>query len=505
MTQAAKINDLYLHKILEMRYLLHFIIFIVSCQVVNAQEKPASYCGTPDEENKWLDYYLDHKEQFHTENDLIVAGMRLTILGNDNGTGYFQPVSILDALCRVNLDFAEANIQMHLSEDFNYVPNTYWNVHEDFNAGSDLIQSNPIFGAINAFISTGAAGNCGYSWQNAVVMAKSCTGPADHTFAHELGHHFSLPHTFNGWEGIDYDPDTPTVDYSNEVFRPIENVNDNGCSNKADRFCDTPADYLSYRWPCDGDNNSTAVQTDLNGETFQSDGSLFMSYALDNCTSRFSAEQIDAMRANIQFDRPEIIMDVPIVEVDDSDMQLIYPAQDDLVPNNGLTLRWEAVPGATQYLLEVTRHPFTQIKYANLFVKDTFFNISDLPVDKTLSYKIRPFNEGYFCTQWSERVTFETFFVSNTNDIEVLENLSIYPTLVEKGNLININFSSKETLLNSQVVLKDLTGKTIQNLNIDILNGENIFEIMPASHSAGIYILGIETREGNVYRKVIFQ
>lgn len=489
-----------------MKQLLLFICIFISCNLTFAQEaQPHSYCGTTDEDNKWLDYYLQNKEQFYTENDLIVAGMRLTIVGNDNGTGYFQPISILDALCRVNQDFEEANIQFHLSEDFNYLPNTYWNEHTDFDAGSDLIQSNPIFGAVNAFISTGAAGNCGYSWQNAVIMAKSCTGPADHTFAHELGHHFSLPHTFRGWEGIDYDTDTPTTSYVNEVSRPIENITDPSCQSKADRFCDTPADYLSYRWPCNGDNLSTVTQKDLNGEPFESDGSFFMSYAMDNCSSRFSAEQIDAMRANIEFERSEIIMNVPIVEVDDSDMQLLYPSQDDVVPNNGLTISWASVPGATQYLLEVTRYPFTQIKYANLFVKDTFFTISDLPIEKKLAYRIRPFNEGYFCTQWSERTTFETFFVSNTHDLDAFENLSIYPTLASKGDIINIDFSSEKAFQNSRIVFKNLTGQSLHEQEIEVISGQNHFEFIPKNEASGIYILGIETTEGNMYRKVVMQ
>ncbi|MDA7625709.1 hypothetical protein N8684_00445, partial [bacterium] len=85
-----------------MKQLLLFICIFISCNLTFAQEaQPHSYCGTTDEDNKWLDYYLQNKEQFYTENDLIVAGMRLTIVGNDNGTGYFQPISILDALCRV--------------------------------------------------------------------------------------------------------------------------------------------------------------------------------------------------------------------------------------------------------------------------------------------------------------------------------------------------------------------------------------------------------------------
>jgi len=484
---------------------LFFILFTFLCLStgLSGQSEPDSYCGTPNEPNSWLDYYFAHKDQLQTENDQIVVGMRLSILGNDNGTGYFRPVSILDALCRLNQDFEEANIRFYLSEDFNYIPNTYWNTHEDFDAGADLIQSNPVWGAVNAFISTGAAGNCGYYWMNAVALAKSCTGPADHTFAHEMGHYFSLPHTFSGWEGIDYDPAVPTANFQNDVFRPIENVTDTDCNDKADRFCDTPPDYLSYRWTCDQDNNSTVEQTDLNGETFVSDGSLFMSYALDNCAGRFSPEQIDAMRANIMFDRPEIIVNAPVVPVDDSDMQLLYPAPDDLVPNNGLTLRWAAVPGATQYILEVTRYPFTGIKYFNQFVKDTFITINDLPAGKTLSYRIRPFNESWFCTQWSERTIFETFLVSGTSDTEIFDRFEVFPTMPVDGQPLTILLNSPFNFPQTSVTISTPSGYEVFRQKVFVTAGENQFQIAPGTLPSGLYLLNVSCEAGRLFRKII--
>ena len=59
--------------------------------------------------------------------------------------------------------------------------------------------------------------------------------------------------------------------------------------------------------------------------------------------------------------------------------------------------------------------------------------------------------------------------------------------------VLNIDFNSKTFLLNSQITLNDLTGRTVEQLNIDILNGQNHFEIIPENYGAGIYILGIET------------
>ncbi len=496
-----------------MKQLLLIATAWIFCLNLSGQSlEPASYCGTSNEKNHWLQHYLENKSQYQTENDEIIANMKLHILGNDNGTGYFLPVSILDALCTVSNDFEEANIKYYLSEWINYIPNTDWNNHMEFNPhGRDILIENYEYGFLNAYIATEAAGNCGYFWspgnngEDGVIMAKSCTQPQDHTFAHELGHFLSLPHTFSGWEGSTYDPETPTIQQF-PGWGSIENVNDPNCNNKADGFCDTPPDYLAYRWPCEQDNFSTVEQTDLGGNTFRSDGTLFMSYASDNCSSRFSPEQIDAMRANLQFQRSELILDdVTIEEVDDSNMNLVYPAQDDLVPSNSLTLTWDPVPGATMYLLELTRYPFTGVKIVNQFVNDNSFTVMNLPAEKTLAYRIRPFNEGYFCTSWSDRTIFETFFVSSANEVDFVRNLSIYPSPAGQNDLLNIEFQSTESVQDAQLSLSDLTGKVLQATEVEILSGMNRFQLYPEGVSAGIYLLNIETEMGSLFQKVLIQ
>ena len=57
----------------------------------------------------------------------------------------------------------------------------------------------------------------------------------------------------------------------------VEKMDGSNCHYAADGFCDTSPDYIDYRWPCNDNLESNVTQMDPNGETFQSDGSLFMS------------------------------------------------------------------------------------------------------------------------------------------------------------------------------------------------------------------------------------
>lgn len=119
--------------------------------------------------------------------------------------------------------------------------------------GEDMMDENNVDDLLNVYFVSDPAGNCGYfsPSDNGVAVAKSCAMPGGTTIAHEFGHFFSLPHTFYGWEyGIPDDEDQEWVNGAN-------------CNSAADGFCDTPPDYLDYRWNCPG-----PLQTDPNGDTF---------------------------------------------------------------------------------------------------------------------------------------------------------------------------------------------------------------------------------------------
>lgn len=88
--------------------------------------------------------------------------------------------------------------------EVNYIDNSKWDSHPRFEAGIEMMKINNIKNVINCYIVTDPAGNCGYfAYEgDAVALSKTCLGKSSHTWAHELGHYFSLPHTFLDGKGL---------------------------------------------------------------------------------------------------------------------------------------------------------------------------------------------------------------------------------------------------------------------------------------------------------------
>jgi len=277
---------------------LILVIFLALGVEVQAQSELAP-CGVADDYySPWLRAYLDSGSPAPRTDDILYIPLQVHIVGTDEGTGYMSKTAVLRSFCTLNRDFVDSDIQFFLADDFNYIDNTEFYDH-DYNSGYQMMNQNNVNNVINCYIVDSPSGNCGYfaPGPDGIALAKGCTQPSDHTWAHEIGHFLSLPHTFRGWESVDelnFDIPAP-----NQVGNAqVERANGSNCASAGDRFCDTPADYLNYRWSCNNDGFSNTVQIDPTGAVFNSDGGFYMSYSNSSCKDRFSEEQIGAMRAN---------------------------------------------------------------------------------------------------------------------------------------------------------------------------------------------------------------
>lgn len=305
-----------------MKSLFSLLFVLFSASMVVGQDHPhkneLSPCGTVAEKSSWLAEFQKRDPVYKrvlSDSQLIYVPLSVHLVSRDNGFGGFSEEDALAALCTLNEDFEPANIQFYLEGGFQYLADTELYSHQTVTDGGLKMLAYNIENTFNCYLVSSAAGNCGYNLPYAgVANAFNCLGPEDHTWAHEMGHGFELPHPFLGWEGgVSHDnsvphnysspaPDSVLFDYSDFQdtlylseeriisVSQVEKVDGSNCFEAADGFCDTAPDYLSTRWACNEELTSPIVQTDPNGEKFQSDASLIMSYSFDNCAYRFSDE-----------------------------------------------------------------------------------------------------------------------------------------------------------------------------------------------------------------------
>lgn len=194
---------------------------------------------------------------------------------------------ILENVDTLNNKFAPICVSFEVCE-FRYIDNSYYNTIKNKNWEEMQILYN-VKNRINIYyvndIQVPIAGACGFAGlgcitnvnSEGIVIKKlaSCIGSTSKTLAHEMGHYFSLEHTFTG-------SGTELVDGSN-------------CTTAGDQICDTPSDPFVM-----GDNPSNYVDgsckfismlQDANGDYYDPMVGNIMSYYPDNCACGFTHDQ----------------------------------------------------------------------------------------------------------------------------------------------------------------------------------------------------------------------
>ncbi|GLR16364.1 zinc-dependent metalloprotease [Portibacter lacus] len=467
-----------------------FIIFFISIFAHTLIGQTLDYCGTEGVNEEWETFLEKNNDLLVTSRNCeVYVPLTVHILGDDNGIGYHPLSSIFENLETLNKDFEEAGITFYLAGPLNYINKTSWYDHSEFNSGSQMMNTNNVANTINTYIVQNPAGNCGYRAYDgdAIALAKSCSKPGDHTWAHEMGHWLSLRHTFYGWERTTYDDsmDTPSSIGSQNV----ELLNGENCNKSADNFCDTPPDYLSYRWSCDDNNEFPDSLKDPSGKAFAVDGSLFMSYASDDCQSRFSGDQIEAMCSYMQNWVPEVISNKdPLAKVDISETELIYPIGGEEVMGE-VKLKWEEEGNATFYIVEVSRFSNLGILSLRELVRGNELDVFGLSSGKKYYWRVRALNEYDFDYKgnMTETESFVTGELSSTTDYYT-EHLQVYPNPASQNDIINVSLDS-QTGENITLTITSLDGRNAYRKEHYLRNGSNQLEISTASMPSGIYFM----------------
>jgi hypothetical protein len=182
---------------------------------------------------------------------------------------YFAPIGVSFKLCKVdtifNFQFDTLNVDTVAGNKKDLL-SQYWVANRINMFFTYIVQGDPAvdpqgFADVGGITSSSPVG----------VYLTNSASPL--TYAHELGHYFSLRHTFENKGGF-------------------ELVNKSNCTIAGDSICDTPAD------PGSGANGScifTSTAKDSNGDYYDPDVTNIMSYYSDACKCGFTWGQFDKM------------------------------------------------------------------------------------------------------------------------------------------------------------------------------------------------------------------
>lgn len=493
------------------QYALFSLILLAFNPIFGQQSTPTRFCGYAGGKSPWLEWYQQHRDEIAqergTDTAWLYVPMTLHLVGTDNGTGYYKLEQALRDICEMNEHYEAAHIRYYLlpGDAVRYHANSAWYDHQFYPGGDEMINENHLPGRMNAFVVSNPSDACGYYWQDAIVIGANCTGVGNITWPHEAGHFFSLPHTFNGWEDTSWDFSKPAPLEING--HAVEKTDSSNCSYAGDGFCDTPPDYLSYRWTCDGNKQSPVIQRDPNGVEFRSDATLFMGYPWDGCASGFSAEQIEAMRENLYSEHSDYLqITEPLAEIDDDEIvELISPIDSQNVQFNNVTLSWNPVPGATIYVVEVGLAPALSPRFYNqAFFNTTSVTItSGLPNNRILRWRVRAYSEWDICQPNSNAQVgiFKTKNLSATNELQqvVIAELAPNPVAVGLPALFTI---TSDDAMDAALNVTDASGRLCQTQHLRLLPGENRFEIPTEGLSAGLYVVTLQNEKGAIVKRL---
>lgn len=477
-------------------YVLASIALILT---LNLKAQHLEPCSTPPIKSEWLKNYQANPDAYAKGGDTtLYVPVTVHVLGTDAGTGYYPTEDIFRAFCQLNVDFEPLNIRFHIEGDLNYINNTAWYSHDNFNDGTIMMETNRVPGTFNCYIVEEATGAGGYynPVSDAVALAIGNLNLTTwHTWTHEAGHYFTLMHTFLGWEGIEYNLDDPTPETVSGWFSsiPVERMDGSNCLLASDGFCDTPPDYLSYTFNCDADGFSLQLQKDPDSVFFRSDGGNYMSYADGICNSFFSAEQEAAIRANLINNRQDLLINQDVLDAPVTDLTtLLEPTQGETIIETP-TLTWTSTENTTNYYYEVNRAPnfSSSFRIKDGITTDTFVVVNGLSDDRTYYWRVKPLNMTYPCGSDFTTSSFMTGELVGVEGITALNELALYPNILSAGQVaqLEMNLDSPTDVV---INLLDMSGRQVSTIFKGQANGVFSQQINTQSLNAGLYWIAIE-------------
>lgn len=512
------------------------IPFFLNAQTPNTSPNDAFKCGISEQAAALIKQRLMANRQLFTRQEVedLVTKRATTyipvtihnVAGNSNGLGKTSEQAILGFLCGLNALYADQDVQFFMYGPIrNRVSNFIYN-----NAGTSTSRnqmlSYRVTNTLNLIIGA-SVNNPRASWYDPsgdfVFLLQQMLTSAAVTEAHEIGHFFTLPHTFYGWEGQDVlalypsgqipPPCSSSPNAPERVARTGAGAN---CAIAGDGFCDTPADYFSSRLNC-----PFPAFSDCAGDPLNPDESNMMSYAFDACINSFSQEQKTAIAIDIAArswvsNTPPTTTDVTGVAAPVSPLN---GAQLGDINDPTVLLEWSPVTGATRYYLEVygTNFPGLWLPNTNdpiykgvINSSTPQFNLStaNLVAGSRYVWRVKAFNELSTCAGFSTYANFEATSGVTTaiKDLPIEKQMS-FSANSNPITTSSITFSvySAEDVIGS-IKIYSIDGREALSLTKQQINTGDSMIQLPAEHlENGLYVAVLITERGQLQQKIIVQ
>ncbi|MDF1696242.1 MAG: T9SS type A sorting domain-containing protein [Saprospiraceae bacterium] len=499
-----------------------FLIFLFGANISIAQQH---ICGVTQEDQKGMIKFIEHlNKNPHLKTrsvDPIYVPIKFHITSLNDGTGGVKASKVLDQMSVLIDAYKELGIYLYIQDaEPNYISST--SIYLNPGTFVNTIINNKDNDAVDVFICQNAQTDNGvgtvlgfYSpFGDYVVMRNQDINGATASLAHELGHLFDLPHTFQGWENVhafygwtawnaaQFNGmwNSPYIYGSNTILAEV--MNQSNCDIAGDRICDTPPDY-NFGFGISGCAWNQTLN-DVNGDLIDPMENNIMGYFIGCDDYVFTQGQVDVMVANYNSSaRDHLDRDyVPDTTVVTPNHELTVPASaEKLEYYTDIQLSWTEAEGASNYLVSIDSGTGD---FYEFFTTETQIVIEELLPNTFYFWNVKAFNEGYTSApDKSSFFTTGTEINTSIKESELIQNVNVFPNPSSVGQAINVSLSMEETTSVSMSVI-DITGKLIQTNTQNLDQGINNLRI-DANLDSGVYILKLDTNEGSIHKKIVVQ
>lgn len=346
------------------------------------------------------------------------------------------------------------------------------------------------------------------------------------TVEHEVGHFFTLPHTFLGFEASPFIPTTAspcaplTIAYNGRniaVEKVARTGSDANCSTAGDGFCDTEPDYnfgitKGSAW---NNNNNPCVYNGIAKDptcvAVNPDETNLMGYFI-GCENKFSPNQVTAMKtdyANSSYRKYLRDGNVAQSTAPVGEATLITPVNNATTESyTNLSFDWSDVSGAYGYVFEISTFASFAANVKRYVVYNSNINITNtstggsfLTANRAYYWRVRAFGRYVTGTNFAVENKFTTGTLNSVKEIKGIEEFTVSPNPVSQASHVELRLNSESAFI-AQVKWTNIAGQVVKNQEMLFNSGLNaqLLDISELNH--GLYILTIESDKGILNKKV---